>query len=684
MEVDTSLLQTTVPLLENRPLCLQILHQLYITRNIDQKMQKLAKQNKGGNFHLCTDGHELVGIIAAFSLIPKTDWALPYYRDRAFVIGIGANIVDLFAAFLGKESVNHSSGKQMPEHFSDKDLRIPCQSSVVGSQFLQAVGIAKAISLQKKREVVYVSGGDGSTSQGDFHEALNFSCLHKLPIIFVIQDNGWAISVPVSEQTAGGSCAKVASGYEGLSISELDGCNVESLANAMHDAVTRARDGLGPSLILAKISRIGGHSSSDDPKKYKTTLDFEKDRDGDPIPKFEQWLLKREWIDDSDIHVMRRSSHTVVEEAAAQAIHLPSPNLTKLEGEVNFKDAAPIEKYSLENSSILEREAVVIVDALNHALEEEMNRDSSIIIFGQDVSGGKGGVFGVTKDLTYKFGKERCFNTPLAESTIIGMAIGMSLAGMTPIAEIQFADYVWTGMNQLFNELASIYFRSNEQWNCPVVIRMPYGGYIQGGPYHSQSIESFLIHHGGLKVVVPSNAADAKQLLKAAIRDPNPVIFLEHKALYRQRIFCARPEPFNEEIEPLGKGLILTSGDDLTVVCYGMIAVMAYEIAQKLHEENIFVEVIDLRTLFPLDLNLILDSVKKTGKLLIAHEAAKMCGFGAEIAASVLENSFSDLDAPIMRVGGFHVVVPYSKELENICLPQRRDLEAAIRKLSMY
>lgn len=683
MEVDTSLLQDSVPLLQNRPLCLQILRQLYITRSIDQKMQKLAKQNKGGSFHLCTDGHELVGIIAAFSLIPKTDWALPYYRDRAFVIGMGAKIVDLFAAFLGKESVNHSSGKQMPEHFSDRELRIPCQSSVVGSQFLQAVGIAKAISLQKKQEVVYVSGGDGSTSQGDFHEALNFSCLHKLPIIFVIQDNGWAISVPVSEQTAGGCCAKVASGYEGLFVSEVDGCKAELLADAMHRAVMRAREGLGPSLVVAKISRLGGHSSSDDPKKYKSALDLEKDREKDPIPKFEQWLLEREWIDESDIHVMRRSSYTVVEEAAAQAITFSSPDITRLEGEVNFKATAPHE-FSLHDQSNSEGEAVVIVDALNHALEEEMNRDSRVILFGQDVADGKGGVFGVTKGLTHKFGKDRCFNTPLAESTIIGMAIGMSLAGMRPVAEIQFADYIWTGMNQLFNELASIYFRSNEQWNCPVVIRMPYGGYIQGGPYHSQSIESFLIHHGGLKVVIPSNAADAKQLLKAAIRDPNPVIFLEHKALYRQRIFCARPEPTDEEIKPLGKGIVLTSGDDVTVVSYGMMTVMAYEIAQKLHEENISIEVIDLRTLFPLDLDLILQSVKKTGKLLIAHEAAKMGGVGAEIAASVMENAFSNLDAPIMRVGGHHVAVPYSKELENICLPQKDTLDIAIRKLSMY
>lgn len=682
MEVETSLSQIAVPLLEKRSLCLQILHQLYITRTVDQKMQKLTKQNKGGTFHLCMDGHELVGIIAASTLISKTDWALPYYRDRAFVIGIGANLVDLFASFLGKQSVKHSSSKQMPEHFSDKELRIPCQSSVVGSQFLQAVGIAKAISLQKKREVVYVSGGDGSTSQGDFHEALNFSCLHKLPILFVIQDNGWAISVPISEQTTGGTCAKIASGYEGLFVAEVDGCAPEPLAIAMQSAVTRARDNLGPSLIVTKISRIGGHSSSDDPKKYKTITEIEKDIERDPIPKFEQWLIEREWIDQSDIQAMRRSSFSIVEEAASQAIDLPAPNVIDFAKETNFQDVSPIGPTSLD--CIADRESIVIVDALNHALEEEMNRDSRIVIFGQDVAGGKGGVFGVTKDLTRKFGRDRCFNTPLAESTIIGLALGMSLTGMIPIGEIQFADYIWTGMNQLFNELASIYFRSNGEWNCPVVIRMPYGGYIQGGPYHSQSIEAFLIHRGGLKVVVPSNATDAKCLLKAAIRDPNPVIFLEHKALYRQRLFCARPEPSIEQVTVLGKGHILTPGTDLTVVCYGMIAVMAFEIAQKLQEENISVEVIDLRTLFPYDLELILQSVQKTGKLLIAHEATKVCGFGAEIAATVMEKAFSSLDAPIMRIGGLHVSVPYSKELENVCLPQKHQLERAIRELSMY
>lgn len=683
MEVETSLSQIVVSLLENRSHCLQILHQLYITRTVDQKMQKLAKQNKGGTFYLCMDGHELVGIIAASFLIPKTDWALPYYRDRAFVIGIGAKLVDLFASFLGKQSINHSSSKQMPEHFSDKELRIPCQSSVVGSQFLQAVGIAKAISLQKKREVVYVSGGDGSTSQGDFHEALNFSCLHKLPIIFVIQDNGWAISVPISEQTAGGTCAKIANGYEDLFVTEVDGCAPEPLALAMQSAVTRARDNLGPSLIVAKISRIGGHSSSDDPKKYKTITELEKDIERDPIPKFEQWLMEREWIDESDIQIMRRSSFNIVEEAASQALELPSPNVSDFAKETNFQDVTSIRPTSLD-CTCAERESIVIVDALNHALEEEMNRDSSVVIFGQDVAGGKGGVFGVTKDLTQKFGQNRCFNTPLAESTIIGLTVGMSLTGMTPIAEIQFADYIWTGMNQLFNELASMYFRSNGQWNCPVVIRMPYGGYIQGGPYHSQSIEAFLIHRGGLKVVVPSNATDAKCLLKAAIRDPNPVIFLEHKALYRQRLFCARPEPSIEQVTVLGKGLILTPGTDLTVVSYGMVAVMAYELAQKLEEENISIEVIDLRTLFPYDLELILQSVQKTGKLLIAHEAAKVCGFGAEIAATVMEKAFSSLDAPIMRIGGLHVAVPYSKELENVCLPQKHHLETAIRKLSMY
>jgi 2-oxoisovalerate dehydrogenase E1 component len=324
------------------------------------------------------------------------------------------------------------------------------------------------------------------------------------------------------------------------------------------------------------------------------------------------------------------------------------------------------------------------MDALNHALDEEMQRDASVVVFGQDVAHGKGGVFGITRNLTAKYGAGRCFNSPLAESSIIGIALGMSVNGYKPVVEIQFTDYMWTGVNQLFNELASFYYRSDGEWNCPVVVRMPYGGYIQGGPYHSQSNEAYLAHCPGLKVVVPSNAADAKKLLKAAIRDPNPVVFLEHKALYRQRVFCARAEPDVEDVIPLGKARVVRPGSDVTVVSWGMTAFMAAQAADALASEGFSIEVIDLRTLVPLDSDAIVQSVRKTGKLLIAQEAVRTCGFAAEVSARIAEEAFNYLDAPIVRVAGKDCPVPYCKQLEEAVLPQLSDVQKAIRDLANY
>jgi 2-oxoisovalerate dehydrogenase E1 component len=369
-----------------------------------------------------------------------------------------------------------------------------------------------------------------------------------------------------------------------------------------------------------------------------------------------------------------------VEIASQEAEELPFPRAETAATRV-FKEAPAIAHHE----SFSGGEAVVIVDALNHALDEEMARDPHVVVFGQDVAHGKGGVFGVTRHLTAKHGKERCFNTPLAESTIIGAAIGMSFAhGCKPVAEIQFSDYVWTGVNQLFNELSSIHYRSNGEWNCPVVIRMPCGGYIQGGPYHSQSIEAFLAHCPGLKVVIPSNSADAKRLMKTAIRDPNPVVFLEHKALYRQRVFCAQPEPGADELLPFGKAKVVREGSDVTLVAWGTTVVMGFEAAEALAKEGISVELIDLRTIVPLDIDTILASLKKTGKLLIAHEAPGTGGFGAEIAAQVVEKGFALLDAPIARVAAKDCMVPYCKELENAVLPQVHDIEAALRSLVRF
>ncbi|MEN9344145.1 MAG: 2-oxoisovalerate dehydrogenase subunit beta [Chlamydiota bacterium] len=656
-----------------------LLKAMYTTRFADEKMQKLIRQNKGGTFHLSVLGHEMVGALCALELIPGKDWGLPYYRDRAFAIGLGCPVDEIIASCLARDVPHHSGGRMMPEHFTHKELRIPCQSSCVGSQFLQAVGVAKAVQLQGKNEVVYVSAGDGATSQGDFHEALNFASLHRLGVIFVIQDNGWAISVPSDEQTAGGSIAHMARGYQNLSVFDVDGCHYEELQPAVAQAVEKARKGEGPSVIVAHVPRIGAHSSSDDPSKYKDAACVASDLARDPLPRFEQFLLKEGLLTQSDIDILKEECFQAVEEAAVRADQMPFPNPDTAADKV----FAPVNdtEWQVREDAELSSESVVMMDALNHALDEEMAKDPSVVVFGQDVAKGKGGVFGITRHLTEKHGEARCFNSPLAESSIMGIAMGMAMAGIKPVVEIQFADYMWTGVNQLFNEIASLYYRANAEFTCPLVIRMPSGGYIQGGPYHSQSIEAFLAHAPGLKVVIPSNAADAKRLLKAAIRDPNPVVFLEHKALYRQRVFSARKEPLADEMQPFGKAQIVKEGSDVTVVAWGMTVFMASQIADSLAQEGIKVEVIDLRTIVPWDSQAVLASVRKTGKLLIAHEANKSCGFGAEIAATVMEQAFHYLDAPIMRIGAKDCPVPYSKGLEDRVLPQLKDIEEGIRTL---
>ena len=663
--------------------CVRTLEVMYLTRLMDDKMSKLVRQNKGGTFYLSTSGHEMIGALSALALTSGKDWGLPYYRDRAFAIGLGSDPVDLLGTFMARVTPHHSGGRMMPEHFSHKELHIPCQSSCVGSQFLQAVGVAKGLQLTNKDEVVYVSAGEGATSQGDFHEALNFACLHRLSVIFVIQDNGWAISVPVKEQTAGASILSVTQGYAGLSVFEVDGCDYEETVQALDAAVAKGRAGQGPSFILAKVPRMGAHSNSDDPSKYKDKQLLDEDKARDPIPRFEEWLIKKGYATREELQAMRQSIFQRIEEAALEAETLPFPDPSTCTDhvfkEVDFSVAEEADEPEQTN------DAIVMVDALNHALDEEMQRDPGVVVFGEDVAHGKGGVFGVTRNLTAKHGTERCFNTPLAESTIIALALGMSFVeGVKPVAEIQFADYLWTGINQLFNELASIHYRSNGEWNCPAVVRMPYGGYIQGGPYHSQSIEAFLAHCPGLKVVIPSNAADAKRLLKMAIRDPNPVIFLEHKGLYRQRVFCARKETGDDELLAFGKAKVVRKGTDVTVVAWGMLVLMALDVIEKLRQEGISIEIIDLRTIVPFDVDTVIASVQKTGKLLIAHEAPGNCGFGAEIATQITEKAFEYLDAPIVRVTGENCAIPYCKELENEVLPQPHDLEVAIRKLANY
>ncbi|MEM8629464.1 MAG: thiamine pyrophosphate-dependent enzyme [Chlamydiota bacterium] len=651
-----------------------------LARLANEKMGKLVLQNKGSSFLLDTKGHELIGTLAAKFLIPGKDWAFPYYRDRSFVLSLGCSLEEIFASFLAKKSHSHSSGRMMPDHYSDLRLRIPVQSSVVGSQFLQAVGMAQAILFEGRKEIVYVSSGEGGTSQGDFHEALNYAALHALPLVFVIQDNGWAISVTSEEQTTGGCIGAIASGYPGVASIVVDGTNYPDTIEGLHRATRRARCLEGPTVLVAKIPRIGPHSSSDDPQKYKTEQDLQEDQARDPVALFRSWIQTEGIASGRELEEIERKAHDLVETAASQAEALSEPDVHTV-GAHLFSPYTP----PASSSSLSEGEPIVMVDAIREGLVEEMEKDSSIVLFGQDVAGGKGGVFGVTRDMTKRFGKERCFNTPLAESTIVGLAIGMGLSGaFRPVAEIQFCDYSWTAMNQIMNELASIHYRSAGVWSAPVTIRMPYGAYIQGGPYHSQRVEAFFAHCPGLKVVLPSNAADAKRLIKTAVSDPNPVIFLEHKALYRQRAFAARPEPGKEEYLPFGKAACVKSGTDISVITYGMMTMFAEEVAKTLEKEGISIEVIDLRTLVPLDQETISSSVRKTGKVCLLQEASLFLGIGAEIAAQIAERDFSYLDAPICRIGAEGLPVPYAKSLERAVLPSKESIEQKLRDLYRY
>lgn len=661
---------------------LRVLEDLYLTRYADEKLSKLVRQNQGGSFYLSGAGHELVGAVSAQALIPGKDWALPYYRDQAFPISLGCCLKDIFACFLGRDNIHHGGGRVMSYHYSHRPLRLLAQSSPVGSQFLQAAGLAYSAKLAKTNEVVYVSSGEGGTSQGDFHEALNFASLHSLPIIFVIQDNGWAISVPISEQIAAGSIIPLASSYPRVYAKEVDGTDYLELASHMAIAVQRARQGDGPSVISAKVPRIGGHSNSDDPQKYQTPSEQENVLQQDPLPKYEQFLLQEKLSSKEEIEHIRQVIKQRIEDIADEAVKMPYPKKGNASRYILMPTTLPIDKE--EETSL--GEDIVIMDGINHAIREEMEADSSIVTFGQDVAKGKGGVFGVTRGLTDQFGTMRCFNTPLAESTIMGLALGISSSGRAKaIAEIQFADYIWTGMNQLINEIATLSWRSNGQWTCPCVIRLPYGGYIQGGNYHSQSLEGYLTHCPGLKILVPSNASDAKMLMKAAIRDPNPVIFLEHKAIYRQKSYCSRKEPSKEAVARIGVAKCVRKGEDITLVSWGFLLTKAYQIAERLEkEEEISVEVIDLSSLIPLDMQTILTSVEKTGKVVILSEEAITSGFSAEIASQIMEKGFNFLDAPVKRISGLDVPVGYSKPIEDEVLPQVADIYQALIDLYNY
>ena len=669
---------------------------MVLSRRIDDKEIQLKRQNKI-YFQISGAGHEAVLAAAGRLLRPGHDWFYPYYRDRALCLQLGVTPREMFLEAAGSSEDPASGGRQMPSHWGSARLRIVSQSSPTGTQFLQAVGCAEAERLldPESDAIVYVSGGDGATSEGEFWESLNAACLRRAPVLFLITDNDFAISVPVEVQTAGGSISRLARSFPGLHVDEVDGCDpIESYA-VLKRCIDRlrCRDG-GPVLVHAHTIRPYSHSLSDDERLYRTEAERQEEAGRDPVPNFAQFLIERGVAPAAFLEALREEVDREVDEAAQSALAAPRPNPATVTRHVVSEEVDPTSaRFAVPPG--LSGEPRTMVDLLNDCLRDEMTRDGRIVVFGEDVADcsreehlaqvkGKGGVFKVTANLQRRFGSARVFNTPLAEAAIVGRAIGMATRGLKPVVEIQFMDYFWPAMMQVRNELALLRWRSNGAFCCPVVVRVPVGGYLQGGAiYHSQSGASLLAAIPGLRVVMPSNALDANGLLRTAIRCDDPVLFLEHKHLYRQT-YNKSPYPGPEHSIPFGRATIIRAGGDLTVVTYGALVERSLRAAKVLAEQGAGVEVIDLRSLNPFDWETVAASVGKTGKVVVAYEDPLSFGYGAEIAALIADRLFEFLDAPVRRVAALDTFVAYEPGLEDRILPQVDDLVRAMKELSAY
>lgn len=650
------------------------------TRLLDDRTEKLIKQGKA-TFLISGSGHEAVQVAVAMAMKPGKDWFFTYYRDDALAVTLGITPEQILQHRLGKATDSFTGGRQMPTHLGSKPLRMPTASSPTGSQYLQAVGAALSCALRNSDEIVYVSGGEGSTSEGEYFEAVNWASRKKLPVVFLIQNNKYAISVPVEYQAAGGSIYKACSGFEGLNKYHIDGTDFLESYGTAKEAVAFAREGKGPALIYADVVRLRSHSASDAQEKYRTKESLSEDLKKDPLLQMEKLLIDAKILTTEKIDEMKKSIEDELLKTSDAVLRQPNPDPST----VSLYMYSPAdEQPEIEfEKNIPSGEPVVMVDAVNHALHEEMEKNPSMIIYGEDIADGKGGVFTATKGLSTKYGDERVFNSPLAEASIIGTAVGVALTGIKPVVEIQFADYIFPAMMQIRDELVMYRYRSNNSWSCPVVIRAACGGYIGGGHYHSQNIEALFAKCHGIYIAYPSNAADAKGLLKTACRLNDPVLFLEHKFLYRQG-YAKSPEPDADYYIPFGKAGVKRAGDDLTVITYGAMVEKAVRASKEMEKEGIGVEVIDLRTIVPLDSETVFESVKKTGKVIVLYEDSKFMGFGAEIAALIAENCFEYLDAPVKRVAGLDVHVPYHPVLEREALPQDNWVLDACRELVSY
>ena len=651
---------------------MDIYEKMALSRYLDDKQLILLKQGKGF-FHIGGAGHEAAGLAAALAFKPGFDYAYPYYRDQAFCLGWGMTSREHLLSFLAKEDDPSSGGRQMPQHYGHKELKIVSQSSPTGTQFLQATGAGFALQRNGENGVAYVSSGEGTSSQGDFHEALNWASRDKSPVIFHIENNHYAISVPIEDQTAGGSVYKISAGYDNLARFNVDGTDFFETHLAFKKAVERARKGKGPSLIQSDVVRLLPHSSSDDQRKYRPEKDLEADRKRDPLLTFANTCIEEKIAKQEEFDKIRDLVKAQVDEdaewAEAQADPVSKDGMKNIYYNTNPQNDPEPE--------LVVGEKIVLVDAINHALDEELTHNNKMMVFGQDVAGGKGGVFTATRGLTDKHGEDRVFNSPLAESSIIGTAVGLATLGYKPVVEIQFGDYIWYSMMQIRNEVATMRYRSNGLWSSPIVMRVPVGGYIHGSLCHSQCIDGYFAHLPGIYIAYPSNAADAKGLLKMACRMDDPIMFMEHKGLYRQG-FASAPEPDENYLLPFGKARIVQEGNDVTIITWGAIVQKSIEAARN---TEMSVEIIDLRTLNPLDMETILTSLQKTNRAIVAHEDNLTNGFGAEIAAQISDEGFKYLDAPIKRVASKDSPVAYAAVLENELLVQTFWIEDALKEI---
>ena len=671
-----------------------------VSRALDDREMALQKQSKVF-FQISGAGHEALLLGLARNLRPGYDWFFPYYRDRALMLGLGVTPKDILLQAVGSAEDPASGGRQMPCHWGDKAKNIVTQSSPTGTQCLPAVGCAEAARYISRRpqlpgcvahgdEVTYVSLGEGATSEGEFWESLNTACTQHLPVLFLVADNGFAISVPSSDQSPA-PISEMVAGFRGLEIYRFDGRDYFTARREGARAIAHVRAGVGPGLIHATVTRPYSHSAADTQSKYRSAEELADEAEHDPILVLGRNLIQGGVCTQEELDALREDARSTVALAAKEALAAARPDPATVLDNVVVAPFVEERSYSDDEAG----DVVAFGEAIKQTLHEQMAADERIRVFGEDVADareqvlanveGKGGVFGTTHGLQRAFGIARCFNTPLAEANIIGRAVGQAIRGLKPAPEIQFFDYIWPAMQQIKSEAATIRWRSNGAFNVPTVIRVPIGGYLTGGSiWHSQCGESIFAHVPGLLIAFPSRARDAAGLLRTAFRAEDPVLFLEHKHLLRQA-YTRDPFPPADYFVPFGSGAVRRPGDDLTIVTYGATVEKSLVAAARLAEEDdVSIEVIDLRSLVPWDRELVAESVRKTGRVLVVHEDILTCGFGAEVAAWIADELFAELDAPVRRVGALDTNVAYEPTLEDAILPQVHDIAAAARALAAY